>query len=85
MEDAATAEIARSQLWQWINLGAVMETGEQVTLELCRRVLKEETEKLAAQGADQVRLESARELLDGLISAREFPEFLTLAAYGKLD
>jgi hypothetical protein len=56
-----------------------------VTLELCRRVLKEETEKLAAQGADQVRLESARELLDGLISAREFPEFLTLAAYGKLD
>jgi malate synthase len=84
MEDAATAEIARSQLWQWINLGAVMETGEQVTLELCRRVLKEENEKLAAQGADQVRLESARELLDGLISAREFPEFLTLAAYQKL-
>jgi malate synthase len=84
MEDAATAEIARSQLWQWIQLGAAMETGEKVTLEFCRRVLREETGKLAEQGSDQTRLASARELLDGLISAEEFPEFLTLAAYRML-
>jgi malate synthase len=84
MEDAATAEIARSQLWQWIRHGATTESGEKVTLERARAMLKEETEKLASQGADLKRLGSAGELLDGLISAREFPEFLTLAAYRML-
>jgi len=84
MEDAATAEIARSQLWQWIRHGATTEAGEKVTLSRCRLILKEESEKLAAEGADMARLASAGELLDGLISAKEFPEFLTLAAYKKL-
>ncbi|HEU4682108.1 MAG TPA: malate synthase A [Gemmatimonadales bacterium] len=84
MEDAATAEISRSQLWQWIRHGAKTEDGEKVTLSRCRAILKEESKKLAAQGADQARLASAGELLDGLISAKEFPEFLTLAAYEKL-
>jgi malate synthase len=84
MEDAATAEIARSQLWQWIRHGATTEAGEKVTLERCRTILKEETEKLAAGGADRRRLESAGELLDGLFSAEEFPEFLTLTAYERL-
>jgi malate synthase len=84
MEDAATAEISRSQLWQWIRHGAKTADGEKVTLSRCRAILKEESKKLAAQGADQARLASAGELLDGLISAEEFPEFLTLAAYEKL-
>jgi malate synthase len=84
MEDAATAEIARSQLWQWIRHRATTENGEPITLERCRRVLREETEQLVAAGGVPERLTAARELLDGLISATDFPEFLTLAAYQRL-
>jgi malate synthase len=84
MEDAATAEIARSQLWQWIRHGARTEDGEPVTLERCRRILTEETATLVSAGADPARLATAAELLQGLFSAEQFPEFLTLSAYEKL-
>jgi len=84
MEDAATAEISRSQLWQWIRHGVKTEEGKAITLERCRRVLSEETETLVGAGGDRERLASAGELLDGLFSAEVFPEFLTLAAYEKL-
>ncbi|MEA2723004.1 MAG: malate synthase [Gemmatimonadales bacterium] len=84
MEDAATAEIARSQLWQWIRHGARTEDGKPITLERCRAILREETRQLAAAGGDRERLAGAGELLDGLIAAKTFPEFLTLAAYEKL-
>ena len=84
MEDAATAEIARSQLWQWIRHGAKTESGEPVTLVRCRAILREESERLAAEGSDLARLASAGELLDALFSAEVFPEFLTLSAYQKL-
>jgi malate synthase len=84
MEDAATAEIARSQLWQWIRHRAKTESGEVVTLARCRGILREESERLAAEGSDPARLASAGELLDALFSAEVFPEFLTLSAYQKL-
>jgi malate synthase len=84
MEDAATAEIARSQLWQWIRHQATTETGEPVTLARCRAILTEERARLEREGGDQGRLASAGELLDSLFSAEVFPEFLTLAAYQKL-
>jgi malate synthase len=84
MEDAATAEISRSQLWQWIHHSATTDRGETITLALCRALLQEEQDKLAASGLDVGRLASAAELLDSLISAEEFPEFLTLAAYQRL-
>jgi malate synthase len=84
MEDAATAEIARSQLWQWIRHGARTETGETITLDRCRAILQEEIERLTAEGGDPKRLADAGELLDGLISAEVFPEFLTLSAYQRL-
>jgi malate synthase len=84
MEDAATAEIARSQIWQWIRHGAKTESGEPVTLVRCRAILREESARLAAEGGDPGRLASAGELLDGLVSAEVFPEFLTLSAYQKL-
>jgi len=84
MEDAATAEISRSQLWQWIRHQATTEDGKPITLERCRTILGEETDKLAAAGGDLERLGSAGELLEGLFSAKTFPEFLTLAAYEKL-
>jgi len=84
MEDAATAEISRSQLWQWIRHGARTEDGAEITLERCRAILSDEQEKLVRAGGDKERLGSAAELLDGLFSARDFPEFLTLSAYQKL-
>jgi malate synthase len=84
MEDAATAEIARSQLWQWIRHDAKTETGEPITLVRCRAIMREETERLAGEGGDRERLTSAGELLDALVSADVFPEFLTLAAYQRL-
>jgi malate synthase len=84
MEDAATAEIARSQVWQWIRHRARTENGEEVTLSHCRAILKEEMDRLVAAGGDRERLASAGELLDGLFSTEVFPEFLTLTAYQKL-
>ena len=84
MEDAATAEIARSQLWQWIRHKATTEDGKPITLARCRTMLREETRKILAAGGDAERLGSAGELLDGLFSAKVFPEFLTLAAYERL-
>jgi malate synthase len=84
MEDAATAEIARSQLWQWIRHEAINESGKPITLAHCRRILNEERATLEGEGGDRARLGSAAELLDSLISAEEFPEFLTLSAYQRL-
>jgi malate synthase len=85
MEDAATAEIARSQLWQWIHHGAKTETGVPITISLCRSILVDETARLRNEVGDGERLRSAGELLDFLFSADEFPEFLTLAAYQRLN
>jgi malate synthase len=84
MEDAATAEISRSQLWQWVRHRAKTESGEPITLERCRRILGEERSRLEEEGADAQRLNTAAQLLDSMFSAEEFPEFLTLAAYQKL-
>ncbi len=84
MEDAATAEIARSQLWQWIRHGSTTDDGKPITLARCRELLRKETNLLDAAGGDRERLASAGELLDGLIAAKNFPEFLTLAAYKRL-
>jgi malate synthase len=84
MEDAATAEIARSQLWQWIRHEAKTDGGEPITLAGCRAILGEEKARLEDEGGDRERLASAADLLDSLFSAEVFPEFLTLAAYQKL-
>jgi malate synthase len=84
MEDAATAEIARSQLWQWIRHGATTDAGLRITVEWCRSILQEEQNRLRNDGADRERLDTAADLLESMFSAREFPEFLTLAAYQRL-
>ena len=85
MEDAATAEIARSQLWQWIRHRVRTEEGSEVTLGRVRSVLAEETARLRPTQTDPARLDAAAALLDQLVSAEEFPEFLTLQAYQRLD
>ncbi len=81
MEDAATAEISRSQLWQWIHKGATLDDGRLVTLDLYRGLKAEELAKLPPGG----RLEEASRIFDQLIEAEELRDFLTLPAYELLD
>jgi len=84
MEDAATAEIARAQLWQWIRHRVRTAEGTPVTLALVRSLVRSEAEYLKTGHPDPDRLARAAGLLDGLVAAEEFPEFLTLAAYEEL-
>jgi malate synthase len=85
MEDAATAEICRTQLWQWIAQGTPTDYGVPVTAGLVIRMLREELDVLAETGAldeDAARrFGQARTLLTVLLSERTCPEFLTLPAY----
>ena len=83
MEDAATAEISRSQLWQWIRNGAQLDDGRTITSTLYEQLRNEELHKLG--GAQKERYEEAGELLDQLILNDSFIEFLTLPAYELLD
>ena len=90
MEDAATAEIARAQIWQWINHPAgVLTDGRRVTADLFRQYLKEERERLAAKLGSEAyatgHFDEAAALVDQITTAREFQTFLTLSAYRKLD
>ena len=85
MEDAATAEISRSQIWQWIRHSAHLSDGRRVTAELYRSIRQEEMDRLRREHGDQrwgtTRFEEAALLLDRLVTADEFVEFLTLPAY----
>jgi malate synthase len=89
MEDAATAEIARAQLWQWIrHPGGVLDDGRRITTEMFRRALSQELRKfcdhptLAEEAATRYR--SAAELLGHIVESSDFEEFLTLPAYERL-
>ena len=82
MEDAATAEIARSLLWHWRDRGMSLDDGRTVDDALYRAVRDEELEGLG--GAGETRLAEAAEILDGLVLATDPPEFLTLPAYSHL-
>ncbi|MGH3451853.1 MAG: malate synthase A [Haloechinothrix sp.] len=83
MEDAATAEISRSQLWQWVNNGVQLEGGTTVTAEVVREVLAEVRKELA-EVIDAELLDPAAELFEQVALAEEFPDFLTLPAYDKI-
>jgi malate synthase len=83
MEDAATAEISRAQLWQWIHNGATTEDGEPITRERYAAIRDEELAKLG--GKDAGRFREAAEILDGLVLADDFAPFLTIPAYAYLD
>jgi malate synthase len=85
MEDAATAEISRSQIWQWIRHGATLDDGRTVTRELVREILDEEMERIRAQVGDEVwekgRPAETREIFEQVALSDDFPEFLTVPAY----
>ncbi len=88
MEDAATAEISRSQIWQWVHNGATTEEGIAITAEWVRQVEVEELEKVREAVGDEVyavgRYDEARELFDQVALADDFVEFLTLPAYERI-
>ena len=83
MEDAATAEISRGQLWQWIQHNAELDDGRSITSDLYETLRDEELASLG--GSEASRFGDAVEILDQLILTEEFPEFLTLPAYEYLD
>jgi malate synthase len=85
MEDAATAEISRSQIWQWLHNEVRLDTGETVTTEGVRRIIEEELDALRQEIGTQAwaagRFEEARVLFEQVALADEFVDFLTLPAY----
>ncbi|HEY1481455.1 MAG TPA: malate synthase A [Candidatus Acidoferrum sp.] len=86
MEDAATAEISRAQLWQWIYHGAHLKDGRKVDFALCDAIIQEELEK-AKKTADPARYaayEKSAQLMRDMIRAPQFVDFLTVPAYGRL-
>ncbi|MFE6469197.1 malate synthase A [Streptomyces rochei] len=88
MEDAATAEISRSQIWQWINAGVVLDNGERVTAELARKVAAEELANIRAEIGDDAfaagNWQQAHDLLLTVSLDEDYADFLTLPAYEQL-
>jgi len=78
MEDVATAEIARSQVWQWIQRGRFTEGA-------VRGVMKEEVDRIREEGGGDRRLDEAETLFSAVALEKEYAEFLTLPAYEVLE
>jgi len=83
MEDAATAEISRTQIWQWIRHGATLEDGRAIDAALYERIRDEELQHIRA-GGDHPHLDRAARIFDELILASELADFLTIPAYAEL-
>ena len=81
MEDAATAEICRAQVWQWVKHGAHLKDGRLVTEGMVKEILRQR----AAELGNDEKLRQAAVVLEELTTSREFAEFLTLASYDLLD
>ncbi|NGN68106.1 malate synthase A [Streptomyces sp. A7024] len=88
MEDAATAEISRSQIWQWINAGVVFENGETATADLVRKVAAEELAGIRAEVGPEAfeagKWQQAHDLLLQVSLDTDYVDFLTLPAYEQL-
>ncbi|MCZ2821786.1 malate synthase A [Modestobacter sp. VKM Ac-2977] len=87
MEDAATAEISRSQVWQWLHNGVSLNDGQQVTTELVQRVIEEEVAAIAEAKGDAYssgRWDDARALFTEMALGDEYNDFLTVPAYERM-
>ena len=88
MEDAATAEIARSQVWQWSHHPeGKLDDGRNITLEMVQTMIPEELAKIReayGQAFDEEKMNQATDLFTSLVSEKEFEEFLTIRAYDQL-
>src|SRR5690606_12574516 len=89
MEDAATAEISRSQIWQWVTHSARTADGQLVDADLVRRVadevVAEIAERVGPEAFQKGRYEEARRLFEEVALSEEFVEFLTIPAYDLID
>jgi malate synthase len=81
MEDAATAEISRSQVWQWVRHGVKMNDGRTVTMEVVKEAIADELAR--KPGLPTKRL--ASKLFEDMMTRQDFQEFLTTAAYEYID
>jgi malate synthase len=88
MEDAATAEISRAQVWQWVRHRQNLSDGRPITKELVRQIVREELDKVKVQMGDanyaKGRYEDAAQLMIDLVEQPVFNEFLTLPAYDRI-
>jgi malate synthase len=89
MEDAATAEICRAQVWQWVKHGAHLKDGRPVTEGMVKEIIHQRAAELGAEAGgvsdSDEKLRQAARVLEELTTSREFAEFLTLASYDLLD
>jgi malate synthase len=89
MEDAATAEICRTQVWQWVKFGAKLDDGRPVTDELVRELIASQLKRIrlftGVESFHKGLYRRASILLEGLMTGPELPEFLTSVAYNQLD
>jgi malate synthase len=89
MEDAATAEISRSQVWQWVRHGVPLAEGPTVTRDLVARIEHEELAKIRTAVGDELyasgRYDEAASLFDDVALSKDFAEFLTIPGYERLD
>jgi len=85
MEDAATAEISRSQVWQWVHNKTTLETGQPITDDLVRSIATEQLAEIATEIGETAyaagRFELARQVFEQVALAGDFADFLTLPAY----
>ena len=88
MEDAATAEISRAQVWQWVRHNQTLDDGRAITRDLVRQIVREENERVKASVGEEAygkgRYEDAAQLMIDLVEQPQFVEFLTLPAYDRI-
>lgn len=88
MEDAATAEISRTQIWQWLKNEVILEDGRKFNIEMYIELLNDEVEKIIREhgeaGISNTKFKLAFELFDKLVLTEKFEEFLTLQAYNHI-
>jgi malate synthase len=84
MEDAATAEICRAQVWQWVKHGARLSDGRPVSAELVKRTIADVAENLRGSLSGEQLARAAR-IYEEMMTSGDFPEFLTLVAYEYID
>lgn len=89
MEDAATAEISRTQVWQWIKNGSKLSDGRTITYELFKELLPSELETIKAYVGEAAfnkpTMKRAIDMFDALVQQGDYKEFLTLPAYNEID
>ncbi len=85
MEDAATAEICRAQVWQWVKHGAHLNDGRVVTAAMVKEIIHSRAAELGGKSGGDKKLQQAARVMEELSTSPDFADFLTLASYDLLD